>query len=384
MLPASAGDEGRNPDEAPLYMWQFIPAAEYVAPPPGVMETTRRRIGTLWRRLRPDIEEPMPHVKAEDELTRLPEWQLRRAAPPPDWAEAAEALDTALEDWVRGLPEEGPVRLLVAPPHIERGSILAAWADQHEWRLLSPPSPDQILSADGDWFSEQFSDDGPWVLPDLEQLYLRHVKGLDLISSFLDQAHAGNLGPGLIGSDSWAWAFLDHVWRGWLPPALTLQAYDEGRLAVCLRHLAQTVGGQQMRFRQSDEGSDVLPPPGSAAKDHKSEFLHHLAAYSRGNLAVAWAIWRTALSSQPLNEGPEEVERGADSRADDLGDAVVPSEAPRPSLGGGVGQCFRAPRPAAPRWPDDQDGAATAARDRQPDHGDSRFAAARSAGRGRR
>ncbi|MFO7743256.1 MAG: hypothetical protein R6X31_13190 [Anaerolineae bacterium] len=309
MPPASAADEGHRTDEAPPSIWQFVAVAEYVPPPPDVVETTRRRISTLWRRLKPDIEEPVPHVKPEDELTTLPEWQLRRAAPPPEWVEAAEALDSALEDWVTGPPEDEPVRLLVTPPHIGRDQIFTAWAEQHEWRLVSPPSAEQILARDEAWLSEQFSGDGPWVLVDLERLCLRHARGLDLICSFLDRAHAGDLGPGLIGCDSWAWAFLDHVWRGWLPPTLTLQAYDEHRLAVCFRHLARTMGGRQVRFRQSDDGSDVLPPPDAAIPtDHQSDFLHHLATYSRGNLGVAWAIWRTALSSEPVADVPDEEE----------------------------------------------------------------------------
>ncbi|MEA3375373.1 MAG: hypothetical protein U9R72_04145 [Chloroflexota bacterium] len=309
MPPASAADEGHRTDEAPPAIWQFVAVVEYVPPPPDVMETTRRRISTLWRRLKPDIEEPVPHVKPEDELTTLPEWHLRRAAPPPEWGEAAEALDTTLKDWLTNPSRDEPVRLLVTPPHIGRSAILQAWAEQREWRLLSPPSPEQILAREEAWFWEQFSADGPWVLADLERLYLRHASGLDLICGFLDRAHAGDLGLGLIACDSWAWAFLDHVWRSWLPPTLTLQAYDEHGLAVCFRHLARTMGGRQVRFRQSDDGSDVLPPPDAATtENHQSDFLHHLATYSRGNLGVAWAIWRSALSSEPVADVPDEEE----------------------------------------------------------------------------
>lgn len=295
-------------------IWQFVTLADYTPPPPDVVETTKRRISALWDRLRPDIEEPIPYVKPEDELTGLPDWQLRRAAPPIEWAEAAGALDTALEDWVTDPSPDEPVRLLVTPPCVGRRPILTAWAEQHGWRVLSPPAPEQILAGGEDWFTAQFDDEGSWVLPDLERLTLRHVSGLDLVCSFLNEAHAGRWGPGLIGCDSWAWAFLNHVWRGWLPPTLTLQAYDEERLAVCFRSLARTIGGRELRFRQADDGSDVLPSPdGSTTTDHKSHFLHHLATYSRGNLGVAWAIWRTALSSEPVADRADEAEEADDS-----------------------------------------------------------------------
>ncbi len=306
MPPSSEAAEGYNAEGEPTAMWQFVPVGEYEPPPPDVVESTKRRFSTWWRRLRPDIAEAVPQVKPEEELTRLPEWRLQRAAPLPEWSQAAAALDAALGDWVSDRSQDEPVRLLVTPPHIRRGVILTTWAERHGWRVLSLPSEEQILAGDGAWASEAFSDGGPWVLPNLEGLYLRHADGLDLICRFLDQAHAGKLGPGLIGCHSWAWAFLGHVWRGWLPPPLTLQAYDETRLAVCFRSLAERARGREVRFRLSDDGSDVLPSyTGEADGNDQSGFLHHLATYSRGNLGVAWAIWRTALSSEPLDDVSE-------------------------------------------------------------------------------
>lgn len=309
MPPSSSIDQRSGDEGAPLATWQFVAMADYEPPPPDIVETAKRTLSTFWRRLRPDIEEPVAHVKSEEELTRLSAWRLRRVAPPPAWAEAAKALDTALAEWVTDPPPDEPVRLLVMPPHVGRVSILAAWAEQRGWRVVSPPSSEQILAGGESWFSGQFAEEGPWVLPNLERLYLRHTSGLDLVHSFLDQAHTGSLGEGVLGCDSWAWAFLGHVWRGWLPPTLTLQAYDEGRLARCFRHLARTTGGQPVRFRQSDDGSDVLPPADAPpAAEYESEFLHHLATYCRGNLGVAWAIWRTALRSEPAADLPDEPE----------------------------------------------------------------------------
>ena len=139
------------------------------------------------------------------------------------------------------------------------------------------------------------------MLPDLEHLYLRHACGLHMVRSLLDRARVGTLGPGPIGCESWAWPYLAYVWRGWLPTPLTLQAYDGVLLADCFRRLAERPSALQARFRQSDDGSDVLPPSEETTSEHfSSDFLHHLATYSRGNLGVAWALWRAALRSEPL------------------------------------------------------------------------------------
>lgn len=309
-MPPSSEPTPRDHDAGSQPLWQFVAMRDYQPPPADVVETTKRRIGTWWRRLQPDVQEPTPYVKPEAELDRLAQWQLRRAAPSPEWSDAAEALDAALGDWVTHPGGDQPLRLLVAPPHIRRGAILGAWAERRGWHIIPAPSVDCILSEDEAWSSQHWSDGDPWVLTNLERVYVRHARGLDLVCSFLDRARVGTLGPGLIGCDSWAWAYLGHVWRGWLPAPLTLQAYDEVRLARCFRRLAGQPGAQQVRFRQSDDGSDVLPPLEEATGEHSSsDFLHHLATYSRGNLGVAWAVWRAALRSEPLPNLAGEAER---------------------------------------------------------------------------
>ena len=97
-MPASAEPAPRDRDAGSQALWEFVPLSDHQPPPPDVVETTKRRISTWWRRLQPDVQEPTPYVKPEDELDRLAEWQLRRVAPPSEWSEAPEALDAAIED----------------------------------------------------------------------------------------------------------------------------------------------------------------------------------------------------------------------------------------------------------------------------------------------
>jgi hypothetical protein len=318
------------PNQQHVPLWEFVPLTDYAPPAPDVMETTKHRVAMVWRQLRPNVEPPLTEpMMAAEALAQLPAWQMRRAAPAPDWGAAADALGEALAPWQAARRGERlgsaaraqAVRLVVTPPHVDRAAFMAAWAEQEAWRVVPTPTAAQVLEGGGTWMTEQFDGGaGPWVLPELERLYLRHAAGLDLIRSFLDRAHAGELGQGLIGCDSWAWAFVKHVWRGWLPPALTPQAFDEVRLRHLFRSLAGAHGGRRLRFRQADDGHDILPPPDgegeSSAPDAPntlSPFLHELAAYSRGNLGVAWAIWRTALQTEP-NEEMAEKEGDDDPR----------------------------------------------------------------------
>lgn len=42
---------------------------------------------------------------------------------------------------------------------------------------------------------------------------MRHAGGLTLVRRLLERAVSGQLGRGLIGCDSWAWAYLQKVWN---------------------------------------------------------------------------------------------------------------------------------------------------------------------------
>ena len=67
-----------------------------------------------------------------------------------------------------------------------------------------------------------------------------------------------------------------------------------------------------MRFLQSDDGRDVLPPPDAGeASGETNNFLQLLAAHSRGICGVARAIWRTNLQSEPDEKLPEKGDGAA-------------------------------------------------------------------------
>jgi hypothetical protein len=289
--------------------WQYVSVAAYKPPSAPVTHSARERYASLRRLFqRGKPEAGLPPITT-DKLLSLPHCQLDRLAPVPAWRSSAEALDSELNDWLHQENPAPPVIVIVGPPHSGNIETLKAWAEIQSWRTLAGPTPEQIFSGDTSWFSTQISDGGPWVLPALESLYLRHVEGLKLIRHFLDLACAGKIGRGIIGCDSWAWAFLSHLWHGRTPTTLTLQAFDESRLVAQFQPSSGESNDNPLLFRLSDNGDYVLPPPGQNEKSYEhSNFLHILAAHSRGVFGVAQAIWRASMQAEPDEKLSEEDE----------------------------------------------------------------------------
>lgn len=180
------------------------------------------------------------------------------------------------------------------------------------------------------------------MIPALERCYLRHPHGLTLVRRFFDRLDTGRLGEGLIGCDSWAWAYLRRAVRGCPPRALVAQALEHERLSAWLRQLAEGDGLQQVLFRQSDSGALVLPPPAALADAvdttaGESDFVTHLAAHSRGIPGIAWSLWRDALRSCPDEDLA--AEKDAEGTCE-MGQAVwvLPwGEIEKPALAAGFG-----------------------------------------------
>jgi hypothetical protein len=278
-------------------------------------------------------------LEGTENIQALPDWQLDCIAPDLEWHEPAEALDIELKDWLAQEKPVSPVVVMVGPPHNGHVETLTAWAQRQPWPVVSPPTATQILAGDDTWLSKQITEATPWVLPCLERAYLRHPNGLTLVRRFLAKAYAGDLGRGIIGCDSWAWALLRHVWRGRVPVTVTLQAFDETRLARHFRQLADASGDRPLRFIQSDNGRDVLPTPDAEeTAGETSNFLQLLAAHSRGICGIAHAIWRANLQSEP-DEKPAEKGDDVASRIANQTVWVTPwREIAHPCLPSGAGR----------------------------------------------
>lgn len=289
-------------------IWQFGPVADYSLPVAPVSQAARRRLAFLRRLWQRNNQESEPLFSADDDLLALSAWWLARIVPTPDWEAAAQALHATLSDWLARQGSEQPIVLLVAPPHSGVVKILRAWADREEWPVLTGPTPGQIFDDADDWSPQRPEEAGGWVLPHMERLYLRHQNGLGLVRRFLNRAIVGEWGRGVLCCDSWAWAYLRHVWQGRQPITLSLQAFGRERLTALFQEMGEGFQGDPPLFRQADNGRYILPPPAEEGKSAElSTFLQILAAHSRGIPGVARSIWRSSLQTEPDDSIDEET-----------------------------------------------------------------------------
>lgn len=307
-------------------IWRFVPAGEYRPPESTVQATVRSSLADFIVGLRKRSEPEQPVFKAVDTLRALSSWMLRRTAPEIEWSAAAAASAAALNEWSHNETPDSPAIIVLGPPHSGTRPIVELWASQQGLPILEPPSPEQILQQDRSWLEMLPREDGPWVLPALEKCYLRNLRGLSLVRAFFDAVMSGAYGRCVIACDTWAWAFLSHIWYGRVSRRIQLQALSEAELATWFQQLASHGGSSRYAFRQSDNGAYVLPATdehnGESGSAARSDYLSHLAIYSRGIAGVAWATWRQSLLADP-DELPKEGEESNGQDGDSSGATTI-------------------------------------------------------------
>lgn len=305
-------------------IWHFVIPERRVLPSTSVRRTLRSGFYGFVEKLRPTYYLPAAEpFRPRDDLAPLSRRQLERIVPQPEWQLAGDCLAAELSDWRDDWGNVQSAALVVAPPFSGLPETLAGIGQAQGWQLIEPPTPAQILVGDDRWLN-QFDGETPWVLPELAHCYLRHAHGLRLARHFLSRVWDGEFGPGVIGCDSWAWEYWNHVMPNLLPSRLMPQALDHQHLGRWLQHLADPDDRHPVRFRQADSGDWVLTArqEGDIPKGRKhSGFLRDLAAYSRGLPGVAWALWRLALRAEPENEvaATEEAEGASVASANPQG-----------------------------------------------------------------
>jgi hypothetical protein len=316
-------DSERSSDAS---LWKMVPLSNYLIPGYSPPEVVRKKWLAVkqWFRRGPDNAEQM-HGKAEEELRALPILQLENLVPPIDWMPAVEAFDRAL-DGNFTMPSYRPgIRFLVGQPHGGHRRILEAWAKLHGGEVVVPPSYDEILSGGLAWIPEPSTVRHVWVLPALERCFLRHAAGLSSVRTFLERAVSGAVGYGVIGCDSWAWAFLQRIWPVADPQALTLQAFDGRRLADYFIRARSMSANRRVRFCNARSGADLMPEfqMENGGNVEIGAELRQLAAHCRGNLGVAWKYWRESLRGEPDSEQSESSKPDPASDTTNAGEEVV-------------------------------------------------------------
>lgn len=244
--------------------WQLIPASDYESPtPPAVM-----RLQMQWRRLLRTLgvlkNQDLIVSDTQDELT------------PPDFA--SPQAQRALTDYLaHAMSEPLSVCFLLDPPFSGTAAMACTWGWQQGRRLLVPPTAEQIEQAAVDsWWQNQPQPQhsrlssasmatpcpsSAWLIDDLTRYFLRTTKGLHFMRAWLPRVLAGEFGDGVIVCDSWAFAFLSRDWPQNLSNSHSL----------------------------APASPSLLRQLGITATDHQ---LERLVAEARGNLGIAWALWR--------------------------------------------------------------------------------------------
>lgn len=282
------------------FSWEWIPTAEFSLPSGTLQTTFKTRLMSFLHHRTPS--EKMDELLKPESLEFLSTYMLDRLVPPVDLKTEALSLDPALMPWCEG--QHKKVILILNVPHSGNGEILKYWAAEHGFRIIDPPSPSALLSSDDSWF-EQFDNNDPcWVLPELEKCWLRHETGLYLIRNFFRRLFSGMLGFGVVGCGSWAWSFFSHALSVSAPVSLVAKPFDSEKLETWLSALASGKNRLPVRFRQADNGRQVLSAPSKDTSDdenkkEQSPFLRDLAAFCYGIPGVALAYWRSSLQAEP-------------------------------------------------------------------------------------
>jgi hypothetical protein len=276
----------------------------------------------LDRFRRPDNNALDGTAFAQEKLNRLPHALRDQVAPAPDWTAPAAAFTETMRDWLTAKTPASWHQIVVGAPGSGTTAMLLHWATTQGLTVLQPPSPEEILTEGSAWLARLPKQCvTPVVIPNLERYFLRHAHGLNLLRRFLDWLMAQPCHC-LIGCSSWAWAYLSKALAidALFTLPWTLDALDGKRLQQWFNALAARQCECTIVFRQADNGRFIIPPPpisqpsdeekATSQDNHKhstseeeiSTFLVDVAARSRGNPGVAWALWRHSLRMAPANE----------------------------------------------------------------------------------
>jgi hypothetical protein len=295
----------------PLLPWSFVYLNQYQVPPEPAGRAMRKGLLGIWDRLkRTPSTNRSPTV--EMDLEYMPGDLLAEAAPAPDWQDGVPALHEALQDWWQ--ERSGRIQVLVGAPYSGTAEIAEQWALAFRCPVLPDPPLEEIKAGGHKWLEQlDQSPDRVWVIPRLERFYLRHSQGLALLRVLLDKISSFPT-RFLLACDSWAWAYLSkalHI-EALFPTPLVLGAFTQDRLDRWFRVLATRTTAKEFVFRQADNGNLVVRPAEMVQEEGRKEkitdFLQRLAAFSRGNPGVAYAIWRYGLRLARHEETQEKAE----------------------------------------------------------------------------
>lgn len=297
--------------DSALQFWRYVQLSDLALPQTTVSSSIKGGIKGLWQRLRGNRTKDEVAGKKELALEQIPGALTERIAPDIDWQLPAAVLKVQLEELLAldGLfdkkTDQTTCFLVVGLPHGGNEQTLKILSESAHWQTIDQPTTEQILSQDNNWLKQIETCDTPWVLPALERCYLRHVHGLALVRQLFEMINTRAMGPGVIGCDSWALAYLKHVLPGRLPPALVAQPFDDQRLSRWFYQQALTGCNRPVVFCHTHNGEPVFPADREGGQ--AGAFMNQLAAHTFGIPGIAISLWRKALRQEPDRAAGDEA-----------------------------------------------------------------------------
>ena len=291
--------------------WDYVQLSDLELPQATVSSSIKGGIRGVWQRLRGNKIKDEGAGKKELALEQIPGALAGKIAPDPDWQLPAAVLKNQLDELLASdelfdkKSDQTTSFLVVGLPHGGNEQIMTILAEFAHWQTIDQPTTAQILAQDNNWLKQIEACDIPWVIPALERCYLRHVHGLALVRQLFEMINTRAMGPGVIGCDSWALAYLKHVLPGSLPPALVAQPFDDQRLSRWFYQLALTGYKKPVAFCHTHNGEPVFPADGEG--NQAGAFMNQLAAHSFGIPGIALNLWRKALRQEPDRAAVDEA-----------------------------------------------------------------------------
>ena len=287
---------GEQPSLADTPLWTVVELDHFHTPEQTQASQWRRSLRSVstWLVGKSSAEQ---QVKEAQALRPLAEARLANLVPPIDWSPAVDALAQQLEG------EDAPVTFFITPPFSGHASVVTQWAEKHDVTCLTPPTLSELGEGSTQWV-ERSAIGSAWAIPSLERFFLRHTQGIQGIRAFLERALSGRLGRGVIGCDSWAYAYLKQVIGIEGAPVFTLQSMEGAQLSRYFAHIA-THAGRPPPVYSTRTGKPVLFEAASQQKRQApNKELQRLAAHCRGHIGLAWHYWRNHLR-EPTAEDEE-------------------------------------------------------------------------------
>ncbi len=246
----------------------------------------------------------------EDQLSKASIESIRSFTDEPDCAYVFQTLDKAYLKWMNSAVIDDHLRLLVFPP-CDRSDRVASWAKHNDIDVLEAPDRSKLLSRDLTEIVIPVGD-GPLVIPNLEDWFIRHRRGLRHIRGLL-AALQNTSRLCLVSCSSWSWLYLKKSVNAdlVLPAPQSLAPFDAENLGNWLLALVSEESGQPVIFRDYNDGKEIL------CRDEEGtisdSFMQQLADDSGGIPWIAWQLWRRSLrteaedDSQTIDEDNHEV-----------------------------------------------------------------------------